>query len=333
MLNKNHMLHWFVMIALLTNSCKRSGHSTDDTSPFPYPLTEQQRNLLGSKNLLPAPRLLDSINIIKDLEYLSSDQCEGRKPGTAGHQLASNYIRSRMTAIGLDSISSLEQTFTGKNINGTTTGKNLIGWVKGTAKPGKYIVLSAHYDHLGKTPNGNIYNGADDNASGVAGLLAIAAYLKKNPAPYSVVLCAFDREETGFEGARSFVNIANNLNSKITLPNIILNINMDMIARADKNEIFVCGLQHNPSWKTLIEKVRDSTTVHLLMGHEGGSSGEDWSEASDHAAFLEMVTPFLYFGVEDHVDYHQTTDDVERINYSRFIEICNMLNIIVRHVR
>ncbi len=324
------MFQWLVIIALLATHCKRSNHSTDDTSPFPYPSTEQQRNLLASKNLLPAPRSLDSINLIKDLEYLSSDLCEGRKPGSAGHQLAVNHIRSRMKAIGLDSIVSLEQTFAGKNINGTSAGKNVIGLVKGTQKPDKYIVLSAHYDHLGKDPGGNIYNGADDNASGVAALLAIAAYLKNHPISYSVVFCAFDREETGFEGAKSFVNT---INSQISLADIILNINLDMIARADKNEIFVCGVKHDPSWKPLIEKVRDSTTVHLLMGHEGGSSGEDWSKSSDHAAFMGKAKPFLYFGVEDHADYHQTTDDVEKINYGRFVEIANILNTVVRNIK
>lgn len=324
------MLHWFVMIALLTNSCKRSSHSTDDTSPFPYPSTEQQKNLLASKNLLPALRLLDSVNIIKDLEYLASDLCEGRKPGTAGHQLAFNYIRSHMKSIGLDSISSAEQSFAGTTINGTTSGKNLIGLVKGVKTPGKYIVITAHYDHLGKDKNGSFYNGADDNASGVACLLAIAAYLKNHSPGYSVIVAALDREESGLEGAYSFVDW---LSSKIGLANIVVNINMDMIARADKNEIFVCGLRANPMLMYLTDKIQDSTNVWILKGHEGGATGEDWSEASDHAAFFRKSVPFLYFGVEDHVDYHQTTDDVEKINYSRFIEICNMLNIVVRNVR
>jgi hypothetical protein len=329
-LNKNHRLQWFVMIALLAISCNRSNNSIGESSPFPYPSTEQQRNLLASKNLLTAPRLLDSIHLIKDLEYLSSDLCEGRKPGTAGHQVAFNYIRSRMKAIGLDSISSLEQTFTGKNINGTTTGKNLIGLVKGTEKPDKYIVISAHYDHLGKDANNNIYYGADDNASGVATLLAIGAYLENHPAAYSVMLCALDREETGFEGAYSFVNT---ISGKINLTNIVLNINMDMIARADRNEIFVCGLLHDPSWKYLIEKAQDLTNIHILMGHDGGTSGKDWSRSSDHAAFMGRSIPFLYFGVEDHADYHQPTDDLGKINYSRFTEISNMMNVVVRNVR
>jgi hypothetical protein len=330
MLNRNCRLPLFVIIGLLAIACSRKDDIVDDKSGSPYPSAEEQRRLLSSKKLSPSPRLLDSANIIADLEYLASDICEGRKPGTTGHLLALNYIRSRMKAMGLDSISSLEHTFTGKNINGTTTGKNLVGLVKGAEKPDKYVVISAHYDHLGKDVNNNIYNGADDNASGVAALLAIGAYLQKHPAPYSVILCAFDREESGFEGASSFVNT---INSKISLANIVLNINMDMIARADKNEIFVCGLQHDPSWKYLIEKARDSTNVYVLMGHEGGSTGEDWSRTSDHAAFMGQYIPFLYFGVEDHADYHQPTDDVEKINYSRFTEICNMLNVVVRNVK
>jgi Zn-dependent M28 family amino/carboxypeptidase len=274
--------------------------------------------------------LLDSTAIINDITYLASDLCEGRRPGTAGHLLAFNYIRSRMQSIGLDSIASAEQTFTGIKINNTTIGKNLIGLVKGVKTPGKYIVLTAHYDHLGKKNNGAVYNGADDNASGVACVLGIAAYLENHAPGYSVIVAALDREETGLEGAYSFVDW---LNSNVGLKNIVLNLNMDMIARADKNEIFVSGLGRNPSLMYVIDKVQDSTKVEILKGHEGGDSGEDWSESSDHAAFMKKSVPFLYFGVEDHADYHQTTDDIEKINYSRYIEICNMLNLAVRNVK
>src|SRR5690606_13875451 len=99
----------------------------------------------------------------------------------------------------------LIQTFTGRSLNGFTEGKNAIGWIKGKTYPDQYIVLSAHYDHIGKRGDSIWFAGADDNASGTAAALAIAGYLKKNVPDYSVIIAIVDREETGLEGARAAV--------------------------------------------------------------------------------------------------------------------------------
>ena len=139
-----------------------------------------------------------------------------------------------------------------------------------------------------------------------------------------------DREETGFEGAYNFVHL---FGLQVGEKNIKFNLNMDMIARSDSNEIYACGLRYYPFYKYLIEEAQNKTNTGLLMGHDGGTSGRDWKHASDHTAFHQRNIPFLYIGVEDHEDYHATTDDKEKINYSRFIENCNLIHSIIQAIR
>lgn len=325
------ILYVLTISSIFIFACSKAIENDTNEIKFPYPSISEQRLCLLNKPLVTPLRDLDSSQIIQSLEYLSADACEGRKPGTAGHELAKKYILTQMRAIRVDSFSSsLEQPFRGFNINGTDSGANLVGWLRGTSFPDKYIVLTAHYDHLGKNANGEIYNGADDNASGVACLLALAKYFKQKPHPYSLVFAALDREETWFEGAYNLVHF---LGAQMGEKNIKLNLNMDMISRSDSNEIYACGLRHYPSFKYLIEEAQNKTNTKLLMGHDGGISGRDWTNASDHSAFDQRNIPFLYIGVEDHEDYHTTTDDKEKINYSRFIENCNLIYSIIQTIK
>ena len=313
----------FFLFATHIFSCKKSSEKNGDLSVQPYPPIAEQRAAIASKLVVSPVHILDSLQIIQDLEYLASDVCEGRKPGTTGHSLAKEHILNRMRSNGVDSFgSSLEEFFTGFDITGTTTGKNIIGLVKGKEFPDKYIIISAHYDHLGKAPNGDVYNGADDNASGISCLLDLSRYFKQNPFSYSLVFAAFDREESGLEGAYNFVH---QMGVLIGTNNIKFNLNLDMIARSDSNEIFFCGIRHYRPYKFLVDQTQYKTNIKLLMGHDGGSSGNDWTYSGDHSAFHQKNIPFLYIGVEDHSDYHATTDDVTKINYSRFIETCNMI--------
>lgn len=296
-------------------------------SPNPaYPPLNSQRAALENKPVVIPTRLLDSIQIIDDLKFLSSDSCEGRQPGTAGHARAIKRILSRMREAGLDSFKrSLLQFFSGKRINNTKQGVNIAGWIKGTKYPEKYIVISAHYDHVGKAVNGDIYHGASDNASGTACLLAMAKYFKQHPHPYSLIFAAFDREESGEEGSFYFVNQAMSNTSHL---NIKFNLNVDMIARNDKNEIFACGIIHYPFFSYLVKETQSKTNVKLLMGHDTGKRREDWTSLGDHFAFHAEKIPFLYIGVEDHPDYHKTTDTYDKIDLTNYIENCNMVLLI-----
>ena len=124
------------------------------------------------------------------------------------------------------------------------------------------FVVSAHYDHLG-IRDGVIYPGADDNASGVAVLLELAAYCRKNPFRRSIVFAAFDAEEGGLNGARAFV-----ASPPIAKDRIALNVNLDMVSRSDKREIYIAGTFHTPDLKAPLEKVAKTARVKVLFGHD-----------------------------------------------------------------
>ncbi len=190
---------------------------------------------------------------------------------------------------------------------------NVLSLIKGTEFPNSYMVISAHYDHLGIRKEAGqedfIYNGADDDASGTSALFSFAEYLKKNPPRHSVILAAFDSEELGLKGSKYFVD-----NSIIPLESIMVNLNMDMISRNTKNELYVVGTRYNETLKALISNFKASGKVKLLTGHDGGDGKQNWTGSSDHGSFHNKKIPFLYFGVEDHKDYHKATDHYENIH-------------------
>jgi Zn-dependent M28 family amino/carboxypeptidase len=186
---------------------------------------------------------------------------------------------------------------------------NVVGFLRGTERPDRYFVVTAHYDHLG-VRNGNVFNGADDNASGTAGILALAQYFKDHPPRHSMLFVAFDSEEGGLRGARAFV-----ADPPVARESIIMNINLDMIGRNERNELFAAGTYHTPQFVPLIEAVAAQSPLKLRTGHDrpGLPAGDDWTNSSDHGPFHAAGIPFLYFGEEDHADYHKVTDDFERI--------------------
>ena len=315
-----------LLLVTVIISCNKT--DTKVVKGLPYPPVSEQREALAAKPRATPTRLLDSMQVIRDLEFLASDACEGRLPGSAGHAKAVDGIVARMRTAGIDSLdNSLTSTFLA---SANPRGINIAGWVKGALYPEKYIVVTAHYDHLGKKATGEIYYGADDNASSVACLLALAAYFKNNPHPYSIIFVALDKEETGLEGAYNFVQYLQTTNR---LAAVKFNLNLDMIARSDRNEIFACGVKKNPGFVYVINEVQNNVNVKLLMGHDEGSGGDDWTNASDHAAFNQKGIPFLYIGVEDHADYHQTTDTYQKINYSGYIENCNMVALMIKALK
>jgi Zn-dependent M28 family amino/carboxypeptidase len=247
---------------------------------------------------------------LDDVRILSADDMEGRGVGTPGSDKARAYILSRFKAIGLAPVGErFEQTFSFTRRDGSTAqGVNLVARIKGT-KPGKAMVVTAHYDHLG-VRNGEIYNGADDNASGVAGLLAVAEAFKAKPPKHDVILAVVDAEESGLRGARAFVAAP-----PIPLETIALNINFDMISKNPKNELFAAGASAFPVLRPILERVAATAPVALKLGHDTDADGaqNNWTSQSDHYAFVEKGVPWVYFGVEDHPEYHRPSDDFATI--------------------
>ena len=265
----------------------------------------------------PAPTL-NAEGLIADLRTLSADHMQGRRTGQDGGRLALAYVVGRFQTLDLDTpASGRTQGFDFTSRGGAALhGTNVVGVIHGTRVPDRWIVITAHYDHEGVSPAGEIYNGADDNASGVATMLEIARQLKLAPPEHSVLIVALDAEERGLHGARAFV-----ANPPVPLTSMSMNLNFDMTAREDDGHLWVVGTHQNPALRPILETVQPSGPVSLAFGKDTPADlGENnWVNASDHAAFHARGVPFIYMGADYHADYHKPTDDFERITPAVFL--------------
>ncbi len=261
---------------------------------------------------------IDGNKLLRHLEYLSSDTLEGRKPLSKGSTMAQNYLLMELSSLPLvaplypDFIQpfSFEDRRSKKMV---VDARNIVAFIPGSTSK-KVIVVTAHYDHVGigkpDSSGDSIYNGADDNASGTAALLELAAYFSKNRPEHGMLFAALDAEEMGLQGAKALVN-----DFPYPLEQIVLNVNMDMLSRSESKEVFVSGTHYYPEFKSILEKIPQGTGSTLRFGHDiPGTGAEDWTRSSDHGAFFEKKVPYLFFGVEDHVDYHQPSDSFEKIH-------------------
>lgn len=265
---------------------------------------------------LTASAQIDSVRLLTDLQILSADSLEGREAGTKGAEMSRKYITHRLSKIGITAFfPEYKQNFEfiagrdGRNINGV----NLAGFIRGNSD--KIIVLSAHYDHIGII-EGKIYNGADDNASGVAALLAMAEYFQANSPEHTIIFAFFDAEEKGLKGSEAFVNSVVFEKEKV-----VLNINMDMVSRNAKGEMFISGTKFKPTLLKLCTSISAKQPIKILFGHDGTNKKEqDWTSSSDHKNFHKLGIPFLYFGVEDHPYYHKENDEFESVDPKFFLK-------------
>ncbi len=300
--------------------------------------SEKSKNL--NQNKKKSTIKIDEGRILRNLQILASDSLEGRgftKPGNRKAQdlIANEFKRLQLETV-LDSgyIQNFNHTYKGKrrqrmfpvkgkdkneiNVPDTTVvGGNVVGMIKG--KTNKVIVITGHHDHLG-IRNGKIYNGADDDASGSAAVIAIADYFKNKAPNHTLVFATVDAEESGMLGSKYLVK-----NFPLGKENIVLNINMDMIAHNDKNELYACGLFHYPNLREPLTKV--SSTINLISGHDNkdDKTQDNWTGSSDHISFHREKIPFIYFGVEDHKDYHKDTDTFESINQEFYIKAVKLI--------
>ena len=272
----------------------------------------------------PAKLRIDADRLMSTVTQLADPKFEGRGAGSPGGIAARGVIGERFRSIGLDPSPSgylVPFTFSRKSANAAQgNGVNVVGICPGREPKLPVFVVSAHYDHLG-IRDGVIYPGADDNASGVAVLLELAAYCRKNPFRRSIVFVAFDAEEGGLNGARAFV-----ASPPIARDRIALNINLDMVSRSDKREIYVAGTYHTPALRPPLERVAKTARVKVLFGHDRpGTGSDDWTSQSDHYAFHAAKIPFVYFGVEDHADYHKPTDTADKIEGGFFVDVAETI--------
>lgn len=255
----------------------------------------------------PQKATLDTEQLIEDLRFISSDETEGRRTGTEGNKIARDYIVTRFQEEGAKPFKGSythDFTFENRRTEESVNGVNVIAQVDG--KSDSVIVITAHYDHIGRQDS-LIFNGADDDASGTAALLAMADYFVKEQPNHTLVFAAFDAEEMGLQGARALVE------DSVFLSKVKMNINMDMISQNDSSEIYAAGTHHYPATKPILESI-DTGSLKLSFGHDTPDLGyNDWTFSSDHGPFHSKGVPFVYFGVEDHENYHKHTDDFDTI--------------------
>lgn len=253
----------------------------------------------------------------RDLQILASDAMQGRAPGSQGSLYAQDYLQFRYQQLGLlplgDSYLLPFNQSTGWR---GTAGVNIAGVRQGCVHPQQFIVVTAHYDHL--APKGRqIYNGADDNASGVAGMLYLAALSAQSCPAYSQLFLATDAEETGLAGAKAFLQAALLDNQQI-----MVNLNLDMISRGERaQKLYLLSSRKLAFVRQWAQQRPQQQQVRLQRVNEGQRLGAglaaervNWANASDHAPFRRAGIPYLYFGVGLHQHYHTPDDDWQQIS-------------------
>ncbi len=251
-------------------------------------------------------------SLLTDIKILSDDSMLGRKTGHQGAELARRYIEQRYLQLKLLPLQEkgFRQSFSYSSGLSEKQGINVLGWLRGCVHPRSYVVVTAHYDHLGMSGS-RVYNGADDNASGVATLLAMAAVLGQSCPAYSYIFVATDAEENGLYGAKALLN-----HPPVAVDRILLNLNLDMLSRGERgNQLYLYGARSLPGISQYIKGQNFAVRIKLRrQGKQQGQAGTDWGNASDHAVFRKVGIPFLYFGVDTHSDYHSVEDDWQRID-------------------
>jgi hypothetical protein len=287
------------------------------------------RPLAAPRSAGAAPRL-DSAAILADVQALASPEFEGRRADTDGGRRARAFVQERFERLGVaPAIPGYLQpfSFTHRSLRALLRrdrpfilefkdNANVLGLVRGRGDPDRFLLVSAHYDHLG-VRKGDLYPGADDNASGVAALLGFAAWFAAHPPEHTVLFAAFDAEEEGCRGSEAFAQAP-----ALPLDRMVLNVNMDMVGRSEAQRLFVTGTRENPAYLPLLEKAAAQSAVALHAGHDRSiyltGLVDDWRTGSDHAPFFERGLPYLYFGVEDHPGYHEPGDTFDGIDRDFF---------------
>lgn len=262
------------------------------------------------------PRLLD------DIRFLSDDRLQGRMTGSPGADSAAAYLARRFSQVGLQpAAGGWFQSFTvGQEApaarqarTGALVGKNVIGILPGRdpVLRNQTVVLGAHYDHLGHggfgsldpDSTGMVHNGADDNASGAAALIQVAARLAASPPARTVVFIAFSGEELGLLGSAHYVR-----QPIYPVSGTMAMVNLDMVGRLRNGRLTVFGSRSAQEFPALLD------SLNWYAGFDMKAQGDGYGP-SDHSSFYAAKRPVLHIFTDLHEDYHRTTDDWQKVNY------------------
>lgn len=294
--------------------------------------------------------------LYQHLKVLADDGFEGRETTKKGQFEAGYYIAHELQTLGIDPIIpvtadynsyfqwfnvfvngkrqklNLENTADSANYHQALT-MNVMGLIKGTEQPEEYVVLSAHYDHIGISSNGEINNGADDDGSGTAALLSIAKAFseakKDGHGPKKSILFLFVAgEEKGLLGSKYFTDYA----PAIPLQKIMCDINIDMIGRKDTNHIsdeyiYVIGADKISSKLDAISKEVNKNTINYELDYTYNNETDPnrFYYRSDHYNFAKNRIPVIFFFTGVHEDYHKPGDDIDKILFLKYSNITKFI--------
>jgi hypothetical protein len=295
---------------------------------------------------------IDDESLLKMFANLAADSMQGRRIASPGSLRAREYLVREMQRIGVEplvpgyvvefqgwapDVVSTGIRRDGNSISPTpvplvastrriATGSNVLGVVRGTQRPDRYILVSAHYDHIGIS-GGQLYAGANDNASGVAALLAIADLMVTAKPRNSVIFAFFDGEEYGLTGSGAFTR-----KSPVPLSEIVANVNVDMIARSKDNTLYFVGEKYQPRLSALATVVGATGVLPIVPGHDGRDSREDFFRRSDQWSFHQRDVPAVLFTATELDDYHTPFDIAAKVNVGFYIRAVSTIADYVRRL-
>lgn len=263
----------------------------------------------------------------KHIYFLADDKMKGRPTGSQELAKSAKYIEKEFRKYKLKPLGTkgYRQKFEAKVRrvpvpDSIRQAENIIGLLDNGAP--YTIVVGAHYDHLGHgdfggtrdtSHIGQIHNGADDNASGVAGLLELARYYSSNKVKekYNILFIAFSAEELGLLGSRHWTE-----NPTLPLEKIHWMLNMDMIGRYNpENGLAIIGYGTSSKFPVIFENI--SSTIKFNKSRDGNGG-------SDQTSFYKKNIPVLFFHTGGHDDYHKATDDADKIDYESLKAILDL---------
>ncbi|MEW5884193.1 MAG: M20/M25/M40 family metallo-hydrolase [Armatimonadota bacterium] len=270
------------------------------------------------------------------VEYLASDALQGRATGTPGKEAAAEYIAARFREVGLKPLPDGRYFQVAKGVavrtregNAAVDQRNVIGWIEGSHADlrEEFVVVSAHYDHLGARPGegDTIFNGANDNASGVAGLIEVARSLASSAAKpkRSVVFVAFFGEERGMLGSRHYV-----ANPPFPLRGTVAVLNLEQIGRTDDTD----GRQLKRAsltgfdYSTVSEVVKAAGAARGVEVYKHPRNSDAYFLRSDNASFARAGVPAHTLAVAfAFADYHGVDDEADRLDYENMAVVCDVI--------
>jgi aminopeptidase YwaD len=267
--------------------------------------------------LLPA-QTADSMAIRRDVEYLASPALAGRLTGTPGNDSAAAYIARRYQALGLRALApNYQQHFVARppahgGPSPSWPTENVFAVLPGRdpALSNQYVVVGAHFDHLGTSTEGAldpdarsaVRRGADDNASGTAAVLELARLFAASPARRSIIFANFTGEEQGLLGSGYFVD-----HLPVAVDSVDAMLNFDMVGRLKNDRLIVYGVATAKEMLSLLDSA--NRVAPLKVAAQGDGFGP-----SDHSSFYGKNIPVLHFFTDLHDDYHRASDTPDKIN-------------------